>query len=97
MEHQIVDKRIPEPSDFHHLQQPTEVVINDNVSMIISDGQVTFMDYTTEQAVTVSEWDLSEAELHYVYLRLEEKNPTIKANRIAREQYEAEQEQSESA
>lgn len=93
MEPQIIDKRIPEPSDFHHLQQPTEVVINDNVSMVISDGEITFVDYTTDQYITVSEWDLSEAELHYIYLRLEEKNPTIKENRIEREKYEAEQQE----
>lgn len=92
MEPAIVDKRIPEPDTFEHLKQPTEIVVNDNVSMVISDGEVTFIDYTTDQMVTMSEWEMSEADLHYIYIRLEERNPTIKANRLEREKYEAEQE-----
>lgn len=92
MEPQIIDKRTPEPDTFEHLKQPTEVVVNDNVSMLISDGSVTFVDYTTDQMVTMSEWDMSEADLHYIYLRLEERNPALKDNRLAREKHETEQE-----
>lgn len=93
METNTVDKRIPEPVDFEHLKQSTEVVVNENVSMLIEDGEVTFVDYKTNQTVTMTEWEMTEADLQYIYLRLEERNPVIKANRLAREKHEAEQEQ----
>jgi hypothetical protein len=90
---ETVDKRTEEKEDFLHLQEPTEIIVNDNVSMLVEDGEVTFIDYETNQTVTMSEWDFSEADLHYIYVRLEERNPVIKANRLEREKYEAEQQE----
>ena len=89
----VDDKRVEAPEDFRHLQEPTEFVVDESVSMIVEDGEITFIDYKTNQTVTMSEWDFSEVDLAYLYARLEEKNPTLKANRIEREKYEAEQEQ----
>lgn len=93
---ETVDKRTPVDENYPPLQEPTEFVVTDNVSMVVEDGEVTFIDYKTNQTVTMPEWDFSEADLAYLYARLEEKNPTIKANRLAREKYEAEKEDSPS-
>lgn len=90
---ETVDQRTEEAEEYPHLQEPTEFIISDNVSMLVEDGEVTFIDYKTNQTVTMSEWDFSEADIAYLMARLEEKNPTLKANRLEREKYEAEQEQ----
>jgi hypothetical protein len=92
MDMETVDKRTPEREDYPPLKEPTEFVVSDNVSMIVEDGEVTFIDFKTNQTVTMSEWDFSEVDLVYLHARLEEKNPTLKANRLERERYEAEQE-----
>lgn len=91
---ETVDQRTEEAEGFLHLQEPTEFIVDEGVSMIVEDGEVTFVDYKTNQTVTMSEWDFSEVDLAYIYARLEEKNPTLKAHRLEREKYEAEQEQS---
>lgn len=88
---ETVDKRTPVAENFEMLEEPTEFIVNDNVSMLVEDGEVTFIDYKTNQTVTMSEWDFSEVDLAYLYTRLEERNPTLKANRLEREKYEAEQ------
>lgn len=88
-----LDQRTEEEEDYPHLKEPTEFIISDNVSMMIADGDVTFIDYETGDSVTMSEWDFSEADIAYLMARLEEKNPTLKVNRLEREKYEAEQEQ----
>lgn len=82
-----------EDVDFVHLKEPTEFEVNSEVSMIVEDGEVTFIDFKTNQTVTMSEWEFSEVDLKYIYTRLEEKNPAIKSNRLARQKYEEEQEQ----
>jgi hypothetical protein len=90
---ETVDQRTEEQEGFLHLQEPTEFVVSERVSMVVEDGELTFIDYETGDSVTMSEWDFSEVDLAYLYARLEEKNPTLKANRLEREAYEAEQEQ----
>ena len=90
---ETVDKRTEEAEGFLHLQEPTQFVVDDRVSMMVQDGEVTFIDHETGDSVTMSEWNFSEVDLVYLYARLEEKNPTLKANRLEREKYEAEQEQ----
>lgn len=95
MSMETVDKRTEEQEGFLHLQEPTKFVVDDRVSMFVQDGEVTFIDHETGDSVTMSEWNFSEVDLVYLYARLEEKNPTLKANRLEREKYEAEQEQIE--
>lgn len=90
---ETVDRRTPTPEDYEPLKEPTEFVISDNVSMIVEDGEVTFVDYKTNQTVTMTEWDFSEADIAYIYARLEERNPVIKTNRIEREKYDEEQQE----
>lgn len=93
MDMETVDKRTEDTGDYPSLQESTEFIVSDNVSMLVEEGEVTFIDYKTNQTVTMSEWDFSGVDLAYLYARLEEKNPTLKANRLEREKYEAEQEQ----
>jgi hypothetical protein len=90
---ETVDRRTPEREDYDPLKEPTEFIVSEDVSMIVEEGEITFIDYKTNQTVTMTEWDFSEVDLAYLHARLEERNPVIKANRLAREKYEAEQQE----
>jgi hypothetical protein len=89
---EIVDTRSEEMEGFEHLKEPTKFEVDDTTSMMVADGQVTFINHATGDSVTLSEWAFSEVDLAYICARLEEKNPRLKEHRLELEAYEAEQE-----
>lgn len=89
---EIVDTYEEEPEDYFHMKQATEFVVDDTASMMVADGMVTFVNRTTGDSVSLSEWDFSNLDLAYICARMEEKNPRIKEHRLELEAHRAEEE-----